>query len=154
MGRRATAVRDRLSIGPAGSAAKSTRSCSAARSCGDNGGVVEMTRERFEELVSEALDEVPPELTRLIDNCVVLVEDDPPAHEPDLLGVYHGTPLTERGPGYTMVLPDRITIFRHPILAMCATADEVVEEVHITVVHEIAHHFGIDDATLHDLGYA
>ena len=113
-----------------------------------------MSRERFEELVAEALDQVPGELADLIDNCVILVEDDAPAHDPGLLGLYDGTPLTERGPGYTMVLPDRITIYRNPTLAICEHEDEVVEEVNITVVHEIAHHFGIDDDKLHDLGYA
>ena len=113
-----------------------------------------MSRERFEGLVSVALDDVPPELSRLIDNCVVLVEDDPPSGDLHLLGVYEGTPLTARGSGYTMALPDRITIFRNPTLSMCASEEEVVAEVHITVVHEIAHHFGIDDARLHDLGYA
>ena len=74
--------------------------------------------------------------------------------DPDLLGVYDGTPLTERGQGYTMALPDRITIFRDPTLRMCESEEEVVEEVRITVVHEIAHHFGIDDDRLHELGYA
>ena len=113
-----------------------------------------MPRDRFEDLVAAALDEVPCELTALMDNCVVLVEDDPPEDDPDLLGVYVGTPLTERGDGYTMALPDRITIFRRPTLTMCSSEDEVVSEVHITVVHEIAHHFGIDDERLHELGYA
>ena len=113
-----------------------------------------MTRARFEELVTAALDDVPAELSALVDNCEVLVEDEPPADDPDLLGLYVGTPLTERGPGYTMTLPDRITIFRNPTLAMCGSEDEVVHEVRVTVVHEIAHHFGIDDAALHDLGYA
>jgi predicted Zn-dependent protease with MMP-like domain len=112
-----------------------------------------MPRERFEELVSVALDRVPPELSRLIDNCVVLVEDSPPGGERNLLGLYEGTPLTARGPGYTMTLPDRITIFRNPTLAICASEAEVIAEVNVTVVHEIAHHFGIDDARLHDLGY-
>jgi predicted Zn-dependent protease with MMP-like domain len=116
--------------------------------------VIDMPRERFEQLVATALDDVPAELAALMDNCVVLVEDDPPAHDPDLLGVYVGTPLTDRGQNYTMALPDRITIFRHPTLAMCRDEEEVVAEVHITVVHEIAHHFGIDDQRLHDLGYA
>ena len=116
--------------------------------------MVEMTRERFEELVADALDTVPAELTDLIDNCVVLVEDEPPAGDPELLGIYEGTPLTERDSGYTMVMPDRITIFRNPTLAMCESEHEVVEEVAITVVHEIAHHFGIDDERLHELGYA
>ncbi|HEX4978114.1 MAG TPA: metallopeptidase family protein [Nocardioides sp.] len=113
-----------------------------------------MSRERFEELVSEALDRLPPELAALIDNCVVLVEDEAPADDPDLLGLYDGTPLTERGGDYVMSLPDRITIYRNPTLAMCEDEAHVVEEVNITVVHEIAHHFGIDDERLHELGYA
>jgi predicted Zn-dependent protease with MMP-like domain len=116
--------------------------------------VIEMDAQQFEALVVTALDGVPPELSRLIDNCVVLVEDDPPDGEPDLLGLYDGTPLTERDHTYSLVLPDRITIFRNPTLAMCESDAEVVEEVRITVVHEIAHHFGIDDDRLHDLGYA
>ena len=116
--------------------------------------MIQMSRERFEELVSEALDRVPPELARLIDNCVVLVEDEAPADDPDLLGLYDGIPITERDSSYVMAVPDRITIFRNPTLAMCESEDEVVEEVGITVVHEIAHHFGIDDDRLHDLGYA
>jgi predicted Zn-dependent protease with MMP-like domain len=116
--------------------------------------VIEMSRDRFEELVSDALDTVPADLTRLIDNCVVLVEDDPPADDPELLGVYDGIPITERDSTYVMAVPDRITIFRNPTLAMCESEDEVVEEVGITVVHEIAHHFGIDDDRLHELGYA
>lgn len=124
------------------------------RRAGDNGGVIEMSRERFEELVGDALDEVPPELAALMDNVVVLVEDEPPADDPDLLGFYDGTPLTERDTRYGGVVPDRIMIFRNPTLRMCEDADEVVEEVRITVVHEIAHHFGIDDDRLHDLGYA
>ena len=116
--------------------------------------MIEMSRDRFEELVSEALDQVPPELTRLIDNCVVLVEDDAPADDPELLGLYDGVPITERDSGYVMAVPDRITIFRNPTLNMCESEEEVVEEVGITVVHEIAHHFGIDDDRLHELGYA
>ncbi len=115
--------------------------------------MVEVSAQRFEELVSEALDTIPPELTRLIDNCVVLVEEEPPAGDPDLLGLYDGTPLTERDSSYSMVVPDRITLFRGPLLAMCDDEDEVVREVRVTVVHEVAHHFGIDDDRLHDLGY-
>jgi predicted Zn-dependent protease with MMP-like domain len=117
-----------------------------------NGGVG-ITAEAFEDLVSEALDGVPPELARLMDNVVVLVEAEPPDHEPDLLGLYDGTPLTRRDSGYTFREPDRILIFRGPLLAMCTTEAQLVEEVRITVVHEIAHHFGIDDAALHRLGY-
>ncbi|MEV0132310.1 metallopeptidase family protein [Dactylosporangium sp. NPDC050688] len=112
-----------------------------------------MSKERFEELVGEALDEVPEELLDLMDNVVILVVDDPPADEPDLLGLYEGYSLTERGWDYSGVLPDRISIYRNPILAICDDEDDVVEEVAITVVHEIAHHFGIDDRRLHALGW-
>ena len=114
-----------------------------------------MSREDFEDAVRDALDEIPPELAAQMDNVVVLVEDDAPSDEPDLLGVYEGFPLTERGEFWaTGTLPDRITIFRRPTLAMCEDRAEVVEEVAITVVHEIAHHFGIDDARLHELGWS
>ncbi|MCW6003010.1 metallopeptidase family protein [Micromonospora sp. CPCC 205371] len=112
-----------------------------------------MTRERFEELVSEALDEVPEELLGLMNNVVILVEDDPPAGDPHLLGLYEGYALTNRGWDYAGVLPDRITIYRNPTLRICDSEDDVVEEVAVTVVHEIAHHFGIDDERLHDLGW-
>jgi predicted Zn-dependent protease with MMP-like domain len=113
-----------------------------------------MSAARFEDLVSEALDEIPAELLDLLDNVVILVEDDPPDSDPDLLGVYEGYALTSRGWDYAGVLPDRIVIFRNPILGLCTSEDEVVEEVAVTVVHEIAHHFGIDDSRLHELGWA
>ena len=113
-----------------------------------------MSREAFEDAVAEALDGIPAELSRMMDNVVVLVEDDPPAGDVGLLGLYEGTPLTARDSWWaTGSLPDRITIFRHPTLAVCDTPDEVVEEVRVTVVHEIAHHFGIDDGRLHQLGW-
>jgi len=114
---------------------------------------VEMSRERFEDLVGEALDEVPPQLLDLMSNVVILVEDDPPPGEPELLGLYEGTALTERGWDYAGVLPDRILIFRNPTLRVCDTDSDVVDEVAITVVHEIAHHFGIGDERLHELGW-
>ena len=117
------------------------------------GAVIDLAPEEFENLVGEALDELPPELSALIDNCVILVEDAAPPDEPDLLGLYDGIPLTERGQDYSAVLPDRIFIYRLPTLAICETADDVREEVHITVVHEVAHHFGITDERLHELGY-
>jgi predicted Zn-dependent protease with MMP-like domain len=120
---------------------------------GQNGGVVRLPPERFDELVADALDEIPPELTRMMDNVVVLVSDRNP-DEPDLLGLYEGIALTERGFDYAGALPDRIFLYRGPILAACATEEEVVEEVAVTVVHEIAHHFGIDDERLHELGWA
>ena len=113
-----------------------------------------MSRERFEELVGDALDQVPAELAALMDNVVVLVEDEPPADDPDLLGYYDGTPLTDRDSRYAGVVPDRIMVFRMPTLRMCEDEADVVEEVRVTVVHEIAHHFGIDDDRLDQLGYA
>ncbi|WP_415646789.1 metallopeptidase family protein [Stackebrandtia soli] len=115
---------------------------------------MDMTRERFEELVADALDLVPGGLMSMLDNVVIMVEDEPTGDDANLLGLYEGYALTERGWDYGGVLPDTITIFRGPTLRMCASEDEVVEEVSITVVHEIAHHFGIDDARLHELGWA
>jgi predicted Zn-dependent protease with MMP-like domain len=108
---------------------------------------------RFEELVADALDAVPAELMALLDNVVVLIEDRDP-EEPDLLGLYEGFALTERGWDYGGALPDRIMIYRSAICEVCEDEDEVVEEVTITVVHEIAHHFGIDEDRLHALGWA
>ncbi|GII77447.1 hypothetical protein Sru01_24290 [Sphaerisporangium rufum] len=113
--------------------------------------MIEVSRPKFEELVAEALDTIPPELARMMQNVVIVVVDDPP--EPGLLGLYTGIPLTERGDWYSGVLPDRIEIYRNPICSMCGSEAEVVDEVQITVVHEIAHHFGIDDARLHELGW-
>jgi len=112
----------------------------------------EFSRAEFEELVSDALDTIPAELVSAMDNVVVLVDGQHP-DDPDLLGLYEGIALTERASDYGGVLPDRITIFQDAILDVCADRDEVVREVAVTVVHEIAHHFGIDEATLHDLGW-
>ena len=116
--------------------------------------MVEVTEERFDELVEQAFAAVPEQLAALLRNVVLFVEDDAPPEEPDLLGLYDGIPLTERDSMYGGALPDRIMVFRNPTLAICDTEQDVIDEVHITVVHEIAHHFGIDDARLHDLGYA
>ncbi|PRW62999.1 metallopeptidase family protein [Actinopolyspora mortivallis] len=113
---------------------------------------VEMTRQRFEELVSDALDLVPHELMAELDNVVVLVQDRHPEDE-TLLGLYEGVALTERDSTYGGVLPDRITIYREPLLESCADEREVVDEVAVTVVHELAHHFGIEEARLHELGW-
>ena len=115
---------------------------------------VEIERADFEALVNEALDEIPDELASLIRNVVVLVEDDPPEDDPGLLGLYVGVALTERYGDFGMELPDQIFVFRNPLTDMCGSEEELVEEVRITVVHEIAHHFGIDDDRLHELGYA
>ena len=120
---------------------------------GHTGCVLDVDEVEFEGLVSDALDAIPEELARLLDNVVVLVEDDPPAEDPGLLGLYEGTPLTARGDWYSGVLPDRITLFRRPLLELCGSREELVDEVLVTVVHEVAHHFGIDDDRLHELGW-
>jgi predicted Zn-dependent protease with MMP-like domain len=116
--------------------------------------MIEMSEDRFEELVAEAIDHVPDELARHMDNVAVFIKDR--SRVRNLLGLYQGVPLTARGNHYGIGggTPDRITIFREPILARCRTEEEVVRQVTITVVHEIAHHFGIDDHRLHELGWA
>lgn len=113
---------------------------------------MDVSPERFEQLVAAAVDVIPEDLARHIENVVIVIEDLPPADAPNLLGLYEGVPLTKRDSWYVAAMPDRIRIFRLPILRMCATQADVVREVHTTVVHEIAHHFGIDDETLHRLG--
>lgn len=118
-----------------------------------------MSEDEFEAAVDRALSGIPEELARAMNNVAVFIEDDyepGPGEDPDtvLLGLYEGTPLTERDSWWDAgSLPDRITIFREPILQLCASLDEVVREVQVTVVHEIAHHFGISDARLHQLGW-
>jgi len=108
----------------------------------------------FEAIVGDSLDEVPAELMAMLDNVVFFVEAEPPADDPDLLGVYDGIPLTERDSGWGMGnLPDRITLFQGPLTRMCDDLEDLREEIAVTVVHEIAHHFGIDDAALHELGW-
>jgi predicted Zn-dependent protease with MMP-like domain len=106
--------------------------------------------ERFEEMVADALDTLPPALGRMMRNVAVVVED---GTNPHLLGLYHGVPLTERTSHYSAVLPDKITIFRLAICARCHTEEDVVGEVRTTVVHEVGHHFGIGDDRLHELGW-
>lgn len=112
-----------------------------------------MSREDFEDAVRDALDLLPEDLAAMMDDVVVLVEDDPPDGE-DLLGLYEGVALTERDSWWAAgSLPDRITVFRNPTLAMCESVDEVADEVAVTIIHEVAHHFGIDDDRLHELGW-
>lgn len=111
-----------------------------------------MSPQRFDELVSDALDQIPSALTKALENVVVLVEGHH-ADEPDVLGLYQGTALTERDSSYFGSLPDTITIYRDALLDFCETEEEVVAEVTVTVIHEIAHHFGIDDDKLHELGW-
>jgi predicted Zn-dependent protease with MMP-like domain len=114
--------------------------------------VVEVDEDTFGALVEQALDSIPPELGRLMRNVAVVVEDM--GSSPNLLGLYHGVPLTARTSAYGGVLPDRITIYRLPIIRRARTLADVVDQVRITVVHEVAHHFGIDDDRLDELGWA
>jgi predicted Zn-dependent protease with MMP-like domain len=120
---------------------------------------VETTREGFERLVADALDRIPEELGRYMDNVAVFVEDWPTREQlagatGTLLGLYQGVDLTRRSPlSYAGAMPDRITIFRDPISALARSEAELVEIVTRTVVHEVAHHFGISDRRLHELGW-
>ena len=112
-----------------------------------------VTRERFEALVADALDSLPPDLGREMENVAVLVEDRAPGRS--LFGLYQGIPLTKRGPGsYSGVMPDRITLYQETICSVCSTEAEVVAQVRKTVIHEVAHHFGISDPRLEELGWA
>jgi len=114
--------------------------------------MVDVPTARFEELVADALDEIPEELARHIDNVVIQVRDQPRLR--GLLGLYEGVPLTEREAYGGLAMPDRITVYRLPICEACDTEDEVVEPVRAPVAHEVAHHFGIGDERLDELGWA
>jgi len=113
--------------------------------------VIEVEPERFEEMVVAALDGLPEDLGRLMSNVAVTVEHR--RGPPGLLGLYQGIPLTSRTTAYAGVLPDRITIYRQAICAICRSEDEVAGQVRRTVIHEVAHHFGIDDDRLDELGW-
>lgn len=114
--------------------------------------MIDVPPERFAGLVAEALDDLPPELGKLMENVAVVVNDvSPPG---SMLGLYEGIPLTERYEYGGFALPDRITVFRRAICAACADEEEVIEQVRITVVHEVAHHFGISDHRLDELGWS
>ncbi len=116
--------------------------------------MVDVSEERFEALVAAALDELPEPLAEGLENVMIRIRTG--RRTGGLLGLYEGVPLTERGDygAGGPPMPDQVTIYRLPILAMCDTEDEVVEQVRITVVHELAHHYGIDDERLHELGWA
>ncbi len=117
----------------------------------------EMSDAEFEQAVGDALDLIPDELARLMRNVAVLVADEPdePVEgSPELLGLYEGVPLTERDGWWDAgSLPDRITIFKGPLTRLCEEREDLLDEIAVTVVHEVAHHFGIDDARLHELGW-
>ncbi|WP_431247312.1 metallopeptidase family protein [Leifsonia xyli] len=110
--------------------------------------------EAFEALVADELDELPDEMVDGLDNVVIVVEDRPEDGSLDLLGLYDGVALTERGAYGFGEMPDRIVLYREPLLAIVESEDELRDEIHITLVHEIAHYYGIDDERLHELGWA
>ena len=119
--------------------------------------MVDVAPERFEELVAEALDSLPPDLAEHMSNVGLFIQDRPTIA--GLLGLYEGIPLTDRGEygalgGHGLPMPDRITLYRLPICGICHTEDDVVDQVRVTVIHEVAHHFGIDDDRLDELGWA
>jgi predicted Zn-dependent protease with MMP-like domain len=122
--------------------------------------MIHVSPERFEELVVDALDSVPPELASEVDNVAIVIEEWPTAEQlagrpGTLLGLYEGIPLTERGPmSYAGVMPDHITVFRGPLCAMARTEDELARQVRVTVLHEVGHYFGMDDDHLRELGWA
>jgi len=115
---------------------------------------VELDADAFEALVVEELDLLPDEMVDGLENVVFLVEDRPEDGSLDLLGEYVGVALTDRDRYGFGELPDRIVLYREPLTAMCASLEELREEVHVTLVHEIAHFFGLDDEQLHELGWA
>jgi len=121
--------------------------------CGwQTGGVLDVERREFERLVIAALDALPDEMVEGLDNAVFVVEDRPEHDE--ILGLYDGVALTERGDYGYGELPDRIVVYREPLLEMCESMEQLREEIHVTLVHEIAHYYGIDDDRLHELGWA
>ena len=115
--------------------------------------MIELDAAAFEKLVVEELDLLPDEMVDGLDNVVFVTEDRPQDGSLDLLGLYDGVALTERGNYGFGELPDRIILFREPLLAVSADLDELHDQVHITLVHEIAHFYGIDDEHLHELGW-
>ena len=116
--------------------------------------MIEMDADAFDELVTSELDQLPSEMLDGLDNVVFVVEDRPEDGSLDLLGLYDGLALTERDRYGVGELPDRIILYREPHLDVCENLDELRDEVHTTLVHEIAHFYGIDDQRLHELGWA
>ncbi|GGF31939.1 hypothetical protein GCM10010922_03810 [Microbacterium sorbitolivorans] len=113
-----------------------------------------MNAEEFEALVIEELDQLPDDMVDGLDNVIFVVEDRPEDGSLDLLGLYDGVAVTDRGSYGMGELPDRIIVYREPHLEQCETLDELRDEVHTTLVHEIAHFYGIDDDQLHEMGWA
>jgi predicted Zn-dependent protease with MMP-like domain len=115
--------------------------------------MIDLSADEFEQLVGDELDELPDDMLDGLDNVVFVVEDRPEDGSLDLLGLYDGVAVTERGQYGFGEMPDRITLYREPLLAICDSLDELRDQVHVTLVHEIAHFYGIDDAKLHELGW-
>lgn len=115
---------------------------------------IHLDAEAFEALVTDELDELPDEMVDGLDNVVFVVEDRPEDGSLDLLGLYDGVALTERDSYGFGEMPDRIILYREPLLSISESIDELREEIHVTLVHEIAHFYGIDDDRLHELGWA
>ena len=115
---------------------------------------LELNADEFEKIVIDELDELPDDMVDGLENLVFVVEDRPEDGTLDLLGEYQGVALTERDRYGFGELPDRIVLFREPLLAICDDLDELRDEIHVTLVHEIAHFYGIDDEELHRLGWA
>ncbi|WP_341954333.1 metallopeptidase family protein [Salinibacterium sp. TMP30] len=113
-----------------------------------------LDEEQFEALVVEELDALSDEIVEGLENVVFVTEARPEDGSLNVLGLYDGVALTERGNYGFGELPDRIILFREPLLAICETLDELKEQIHVTLVHEIAHYYGIDDEQLHELGWA
>ena len=113
-----------------------------------------ISEEEFEKLVVDELDDLPDDMIDGLDNVVFVTEDRPEDGSLDLLGLYDGVALTERGQYGFGELPDRIILFREPLLAVSDTMEQLREEIHVTLVHEIAHYYGLDDEQLHELGWA
>lgn len=116
--------------------------------------MIEMDADAFDALVTDGLDRLPDAMIDGLDNVVFVVEDRPEDGSLDLLGLYDGLALTERDRYGVGELPDRIIVYREPHLEVCESVDDLRDEVHTTLVHEIAHFYGIDDARLHELGWA
>ena len=115
--------------------------------------MMEMDAAEFEKLVIDELDALPDEMVDGIENVVFVTEDRPEDGSLELLGLYEGVALTERGSYGFGELPDRIVLYREPLLAIVETIDELRDEIHVTLVHEIGHYYGIDDEQLHELGW-